>query len=337
MDSFRIDGQYTQVLKKHGVNVREALRRVGLPKDTFAKKDVFFFSTAYMEFMNEVGRQVGSVQGAIDMATSEGIEAFSAPLFAAYCSANGLECLDRLALYKPLLGPLEMMVGSGDLHEPSQTVRVDYWMAHGEAQSAFFTICEYAFLVGLLRKATGEHICPVELVLQGDFDAADFEVVERYFGVTPTVSEWELPSITFRADDLALPFQSVNDSMWQYFEPELARRLEEMTVDDSASARVRAALTELLPGHAATIDDVASALGLTKRTLQRQLSDEGTTFQKQLNSTREMLAVHYMANTDMPVRDVAYLLGYRELNSFRRSFALWTGVSPSEYRSEKRS
>lgn len=71
---------------------------------------------------------------------------------------------------------------------------------------------------------------------------------------------------------------------------------------------------------------------MTKRTLQRKLSEENTTFQKQLNRTREILAIHYLRNTDMTTNDMAYLLGYAELNSFLRAFTSWTGKTITEYR-----
>ena len=67
-------------------------------------------------------------------------------------------------------------------------------------------------------------------------------------------------SITFSRKDLNEPFISFDDAMWNYFEPELAKRLAEVDVDDSVSARVRSALTELLPGGAGTIEDVAEKL-----------------------------------------------------------------------------
>lgn len=125
--------------------------------------------------------------------------------------------------------------------------------------------------------------------------------------------------------------------MWDYFKPELTKRLSELSVDDSTSARVRSILTELLPNGEFTIDDVAKKLGYSKQTLQRKLSSENTTFQKQLNSTREVLALNYLQNTDMTTSDmttsdIAYLLGYQEFNSFLRAFSIWKGISISEYR-----
>lgn len=120
--------------------------------------------------------------------------------------------------------------------------------------------------------------------------------------------------------------------MWDYFKPELTKRLSELSVDDSTSARVRSILTELLPNGEFTIDDVAKKLGYSKQTLQRKLSSENPTFQKQLNSTREVLALNYLQNTDMTTSDIAYLLGYQEFNLFLRAFSIWKGISISEYR-----
>lgn len=116
--------------------------------------------------------------------------------------------------------------------------------------------------------------------------------------------------------DAKQPFISRNDSMWDFFEPELKRRLAEMEVDDTFSARVRSALVELLPGGQCTIDDVCSRLAISKRTLQRKLAEEDTTFQKQLNHTRELLAKNYIDHTNLPSEEIAFLLGYQDTNSF---------------------
>ena len=123
-----------------------------------------------------------------------------------------------------------------------------------------------------------------------------------------------------------------NESMWNFFEPELQKRLYEMDRDDSFAAKVRSALMELLPGGAGAVDDVARKLGISRRTLQRKLTEENTSFQKQLNGTRELLAKNYIKNTEMSSDDIAFLLGYQELNSFLRAFNAWTGMSVSEYK-----
>ena len=120
--------------------------------------------------------------------------------------------------------------------------------------------------------------------------------------------------------------------MWQYIEPELRRRLSEMEIDDSMAARVRSALVELLPAGKTTIDSVASKLCMSRRTLQRKLTDEHTTFQQQLNSTRLLLAQNYLRNNERTNDDIAFLLGYEDTTSFLRAFSTWTGQTVTEYK-----
>ena len=186
---------------------------------------------------------------------------------------------------------------------------------------------EFAFLIGLLRRATKEEIRPLCISVKKKplgQDLADYSQTE--------VKTGEEDEIVFLKKDLEKPFLSFNPAMWDYFESEMNKRLTDLQVDDSISARVRSVLSELLPGGASGIEDVAEKLGLSKRTLQRKLSEENTNFQKQLNSAREALAVHYIRNTEMSIADIAYLLGYAEQNSFLRAFTIWTGKSVTEYK-----
>lgn len=188
-------------------------------------------------------------------------------------------------------------------------------------------VAEWAFLIGLLRRATKQKVTPVKVVLNAakpDPALAELAGIKLESGSTNQIS--------FSKADLQWPFVSYNAAMWNYFEPELTKRLADLEIDDSTSARVRSALAELLPSGETTIDDVARELGISKRTLQRKLKEEKTTFQKQLNSTRENLAVHYLSNTDITTNEIAFLLSYQELNSFLRDFSLWTGKTVSEYR-----
>ncbi len=68
-------------------------------------------------------------------------------------------------------------------------------------------------------------------------------------------------------------------------------------------------------------------MGYSKRSLQRKLQEENTSFQKQLNHTRELLTRYYVGNTTMRAEDIAYLLGYQDASSFLRAFSVWTGTT----------
>ncbi len=138
--------------------------------------------------------------------------------------------------------------------------------------------------------------------------------------------------MVFRTADAAMPFLTANAKMWEIFEPELRRRLAE--IDDTASCtdRVRAALLELLPAGAGSIDAVAGKLGASPRTVQRLLKDEDVTFRAVLDRTREDLARHYLKSSRMSGAEISFLLGFEDPNSFFRAFHKWTGKTPEQVR-----
>ena len=120
--------------------------------------------------------------------------------------------------------------------------------------------------------------------------------------------------------------------MWQFFEPELRRRLVDLNVDASFAHRVHSALVELLPAGKSSIEHVSTKLGVSKRTLQRRLKEESTSFQIQLNQTREKLARYYLTNSTSSGAEISFLLGFDDPNSFFRAFHSWTGETPEGFR-----
>jgi AraC-like DNA-binding protein len=78
-------------------------------------------------------------------------------------------------------------------------------------------------------------------------------------------------------------------------------------------------------------DAVAAALHLSRRTLQRRLNLEGTSFRALLEEVREHLAVELLGAGALSVSDVAQRLGYVEMSSFSQAFRRWKGMGPRAY------
>lgn len=326
MKRYILDREYPRVLKAFGISAEEALRAADVPEDTFSRETPSMTAGDYFAFMEAVGELASSEDAAVSMASTQGIEQFSPPIFASYCARDGRACIERLGRYKRLIGPMEFIVTEED-----GSLSVE--MTCGDADLAmpcFLVQVEFAFLVNLIRTAIRKSINAVAAQMQQPPQGTASESFEKFLGCAVETSPRNV--LSFSSADMDIPFVSHNDAMWSYFGPELGRRLAELDADESFAARVRSALVELLPAGECGIDNVARKLGVSRRSLQRKLSEEDTTFQKQLNHTRELLAKHYLGTTSMGTDEIAYLLGYLELNSFLRAFNSWCGVSPSEWR-----
>ena len=81
-----------------------------------------------------------------------------------------------------------------------------------------------------------------------------------------------------------------------------------------------------------SIEAVAEKLGQGTRHLQRGLQVEGTTFRDVVNRERYLRARSLLSETDHSIDDIASALLYGEVNSFRRSFQGWSGMTPTQYR-----
>jgi AraC-like DNA-binding protein len=68
--------------------------------------------------------------------------------------------------------------------------------------------------------------------------------------------------------------------------------------------------------------------------LQRRLTDECTTFKQLLIQVRHEQARAYLTDPTLDIKEVAFLIGYEDQNSFYRAFRLWEGDTPSNWRSE---
>lgn len=325
MKKFIVNGQYQQLLKQNGFDVGRVLKAAKLPENLFTHEQIRLTEQAYYTLMNVIENQATDQQTLLNMATFNGIETFSAPILAAYCSENGLKFIERLGQYKPLIGPITY-----EISKESDSVTVTLKSLKDlQIDSKFYVISELIFLINLISKATEAIIKPLKITSTfTDFGQPLIDVLKTQ----PIIDE--VNSITFKSADLELPFLTDNVALRSYLTPELKRRLSELEVDESFSAQVRSILVDLLPAGESTIEDVARKLNVSKRTLQRKLKEEQTSFQKQINGVREMLAKSYLKNTTMSSDEIAYLLGYLEVNSFLRAFTLWTGISLSEYRKQ---
>lgn len=325
--TFSMDIGWQALLKDFGLQPSHVLRRAGLPEDMLSRGKYGLSTEDYFRFWRALETEADDVMFPLRIVEAVSAEAFDPALFAALCSSNLMQAVQRLAKYKQLVAPMSLEVDVGESGDLTVSPR---WLAVQTDVPYSLQVAEVAFFLRLARLATREPVKALRVTLPKLPPSAYSRRYENFFG-TP-LHHGENPSITFKAEDIFRPFLTANEGMLRVFEPDLRRRLSELDASAMTAERVRAVLLELLPGNAATIERAAERLGMSKRTLQRRLEDEGENFRTLVNATRESLARHYLGNTTLSGGEIAFLLGFEDPNSFYRAFHDWTGQTPDSAR-----
>ena len=108
--------------------------------------------------------------------------------------------------------------------------------------------------------------------------------------------------------------------------------LRSLYAQDNYAAQLKRLLAELLAAGEANADSACRALLLSRRTLQRRLRAEKTSFQKVLQEVRAVLAVNYLGDERLKSIEVAMLLGYSNISTFTTAFKSWYDMPPAAYR-----
>ena len=108
--------------------------------------------------------------------------------------------------------------------------------------------------------------------------------------------------------------------------------LKSLNTGDNIASQLKRRLADLMASGEANADAACRALKLSRRTLQRRLKAEKTSFQKVLQEVRRELSVRYLSDTRLKALEVAMLLGYSNISSFTTAFKSWYDMPPAEYR-----
>ena len=124
----------------------------------------------------------------------------------------------------------------------------------------------------------------------------------------------------------------LNNLLRRYADEALARRPRR---HGNIRSTVEDTVPQLLPNGKPRVSEVARQLGMSTRTLSRKLSAEGVAFADILDQLRSALAQDYLSERELPISEIAWLLGYCEVSSFTHAFKRWTGKTPRQFRSEE--
>lgn len=108
--------------------------------------------------------------------------------------------------------------------------------------------------------------------------------------------------------------------------------LRSLYSQDDIAGELKRKLADLMAHGEANADAACRVLQLSRRTLQRRLKAERTSFQKVLQEVRAVLAVNYLSDARLKSVEIAMLLGYSNISTFTTAFKSWYNIPPAEYR-----
>lgn len=176
----------------------------------------------------------------------------------------------------------------------------------------------------VLRRFAGPRWAPERIELPGALQGRPR--IEEEFGCDVTAGE--RAAVVFRTELLELPNPSRKLS-----NDESVTRVPDS--DEFAAVLEHLIRLAMLSGRA-SIDQIASRLGLPRRTMQRRLNERGTTFERIAQNLSLERACNLLHTSSSSITAIALELGYTETAHFTRAFRRWTGETPRQWRSRER-
>jgi AraC-like DNA-binding protein len=244
---------------------------------------------------------------------------------AAFHAKDYRDGLSRLARFKRLCTPEKLHISEKD-RECAITVE---WLHATEPVPAIAVDVDFASLVELGRRGTGKRLTPlrVEFTRPGP----KTEAHKAFFGCPIRYNALH-NLLVLSSTDLDRPFPGHNPELLDMLTPALASALGELQAHSSIREQVKMVLKRSLASGRPELPDAAHDLGMSERTLQRRITEEGTTFRDLVMEARQELGRKLLSDLSADINEVACLLGYQDTSSFYRAFREWEGVTPSQWR-----
>ncbi len=152
-----------------------------------------------------------------------------------------------------------------------------------------------------------------------------------------SLPHWEfrqtLNQIRFPRYFLSLPLVMADPHAVKHALTQLEKEVATLVMVEASNIvpRVRAALQPGVEGYPC-LNEVASKLCLSERTLKRRLSESNSSFQILLDDARRRRALELIKAGHLSLQQIAQILGYTDPAAFTRAFKRWTGERPSDLR-----
>lgn len=320
--------KYTQVAQGLGVDPLHMLRRVGLDHSCLHSPDLLVPENAFAELLEVSSAQVGDAALGLLMGACWRLSDFGHISLALQHQASMQQLLQTLKEYQHLISST---VAMETVQQGSLAVVQLHLSTERDEPGRHPIELGITAVLSLCRHQLGKSWNPQSVHFS--HAAPRSQLHHRRILGCEIVFNSDFDGIVITTEDLQRLHPGHDHAMEQHARFFLDTLQPQHSLP-CVTQQVRTTLQSLLPHGRHNITHVSAALGLTTRSLQRQLEGSGTSFQETLDQVRSQAATRALRSRRLAISDAASLCGFSETSSFTRWFSKNFQQSPSQWRQQ---
>lgn len=312
--------------EEHGLERGELLNLSGIAESELADPDARVPVSKLWNLWRVLMEKIPDRRLGLHIGESSRIRDFGLVGYSIYYSRNLEVALHRVARYSRIVS--EVVVIHLIREETQAKLVIENTPRFDEMRHP--VDAKLSWTLAVAREVTGTEIAPLEVRFPYP-RPPDTTEYQRVF-CAPLRFDQPEAMLVFREEDLARSVVAADETLSGYLDRLAEEVLKSLSESVSFTDRVRREIWSDLSSGRPSVKRVSSQLGVSPRTLQRRLEEEGTTFAAELDSLRHEMATRLLQDRKLAVYEVAFLLGYSEPSTFYRAFRRWKRLSPHEFR-----
>lgn len=320
-DRCKLPQAFWRAAEDLGLPAPALLRQARLPATLHITPAAWLTTAQYFALWQAVETLSRDPAVGLHMSTATAMALHPPATMSAFFARDYRDGLHRLARFKRLCTPEELWLTEAD-SECRIALRWLFASGHEPDSTADMT---FAAILELGRRGTGRPLRPlrIEMTRSGPVSATH----HAYFDA-PIRTGCPQNVIVLRAEDFDLPFAGHNPDLLAILDPSPT----EIVAHSSLSEQVKILIKRCIASGKPELGDIAREMGTSERTLQRRITEQGSSFRGLLERARQEMARHLLENGQHGIDEIAFLLGFQDISAFYRAFRSWEGVTPAQWR-----
>jgi len=318
-------------LRRAGHTLDGVLKEVGLVRADLATPEDRILYSSYVGLIERAATLLGDPGYGLKLGASYGVRDVGLHGFIALNSATLGDALASIERYVRVTNEgIDAVFEADELGATLRFRETDAslrGLRHNSEQAA-------AQIVRGARELTRRKVTPVraEFMHERPNERIDYEGILG----CPVKFRAEWDGVVFAKETLRLPVIGADSKLLRVLQSACRKIIGPVRRKHDLIHSVREYVVQRLAKGAVPLDDVARRLGMSGKTLERRLRERGASYRALVEDIRRELAERYLADTDLRLQQIAYLVGYSEPAPLVRAFKRWTGSTPMQYRARRR-